>query len=74
MENPGLPLATTNNPLGLQPNAQGQVPTLIVVEPEGEGRYVRLNQCTDFFRFLDGQEGYIQAFNHLPHYQQVIAV
>ena len=43
MANPGLPLVAANNPLGFQPNAEGQVPALMVVELEGEGRDARLN-------------------------------
>ena len=51
--NPVLPLAAADNPLGFQPDAQGQIPTLEVNELEGEAQELRLNQCAAFCRFLD---------------------
>ena len=41
---------------------------------EGNDRVMRLIQCTNFCRFLIGQDCFIRAFNHLPHHQQIIAV
>ena len=63
MANQGLLLASADNPLGLPLNANGQVPTLRIMAPEGEGIEVRDTQCTNFCRFLGSQEGYVQAFN-----------
>ena len=70
----GLPVAAADNPLGFQLDAQGQIPALEVDELEGEARELRLNQCAAFCRFLDGRDGFIEAFNCLQHYQQVLAV
>ena len=63
MANQGLPLANANNPLGLQPNDEGRVPALMVVELEEQEHDVRLTQSANFCRFLDDLEGYIQASN-----------
>ena len=46
----------------------------MVTALEGEERDVRNTQCANFCRFLSSQAGYVQAFNQLPHHQQIIAV
>ena len=74
MAHPGLPLASDNNPLGLPLDADGQVPTLRITAPEGEGVKARNTQCTSFCEFLNSQEGYVQAFNRLLQYKQKVAI
>ena len=74
MENQGLPMAAADNLLDLLQDAQGRIPLLTIRELEGNERDTRLTQCIDFCRFLNGQDCFIRAFNHLPHHQQIIAV
>ena len=63
MVNQGLPVAGTDNPLGLPLDNDRRVPALRVTALEGGEHDVRNTQCTNFCRFLSSQDGYIQAFN-----------
>ena len=47
MANQELPLASTDNPLGLPPNDDRQVPSLRVMALEGEERDMRNTQCAN---------------------------
>ena len=69
-----LPLALAENPLELQPDAEGMIPVLMVIELEEDGCDASLNCCGTLYEFLKGQDGYIRALNSLTFYQQVLAV
>ena len=71
---PGDPVVSDDNPLGLPLDANGQVPTLRLVTLQGNGDLERRVQCNDFCRFLANREEYVQAFNRLPQPQQIAAL
>ena len=63
MAQPGVPVVSDNNPLGLLLDANGQAPTLRIVTPEGEGVQARQILCNRFCQFLANREEYLLAFN-----------
>ena len=67
MADPGLLMATANNPLGLLANDQGRLPEFRVVNIRGEGQEARFDLCARFCDFLNDQEYYIQKFKSLSH-------
>ena len=54
-----LPLASPENPLGLEPGADGTIPALTVDTLEGDAREPRLRSGTTFVEFLNGNDGFI---------------
>ena len=69
-----LPLAMPENPFRLEPNEEGLIPVLLVVELEGITHNTRLNMYVTFCEFVNGADGYIRAFNSLTFHQQVLTV
>ena len=69
-----LPLASPDNPLGLEPAADGTIPALTVTALEGDAREPRLRAGSTFCEFLNGNDGYIRAFNAMNDHLQVLAV
>ena len=71
---PGDPVVSDDNPLGLPLDANGQVPTLKLVTLQENRGLERHVQCNDFCRFLANREEYVQAFNRLPQPHQIEAL
>ena len=67
-------MASVDNPLGLPLNNNGRAPALRVMVLKGGECDPRITQCVNFCRFLGSHDRYVQAFNRLPHHQQIIAV
>ena len=69
-----LPPVSGENPLGLPLDGEGRAPSINVEEIPGEERQARFDQGNQFCRYLDGRDGWVAAFDRLPHFHQVLAI
>ena len=69
-----LPPVPRENPLGLPLDREGQVPSSNIQEIPGEERQARFDRGNQFCRYLNGREGWVAAFDRLPHFHQILAI
>ena len=69
-----LPPVSGENPLGLPLDEQGRAPSINVEEIPGEERQARFDRGNRFCGYLNGRDGWVAAFDRLPHFHQILAI